>query len=77
MAEKTNREERPTQVLEPVYIPKRYPGEDAVFVQCNGKNKLLKTNMTHMLPREFAEGIRNSLAAQAEADARIEAISIG
>ena len=57
----------------PVFIPKSGPGDDARFISVNGKRIMVKTNTQVMLEPKYAEVLQNSLSAEEEALAYIEA----
>ncbi len=60
---------------ETVFIPKLSKNDDALFVAVNGKRILIKKGEPVSVPVEFAEVIRNSFAAEKEAQRFIEASS--
>lgn len=57
----------------PVFIPKTGPGDDARYIAVNGKRILVQTGKQVMLEPKYAEVIRNSLTAEEQAMAYIEA----
>ena len=58
---------------EVIYIPKLYKNDDSLFVAVNGKRILIRKGEQVEVPVQFAEVIKNSLAAQNEAQRFIEA----
>ena len=58
---------------ETVFIPKLYKNDDSLFVAVNGKRILIKKGEQVDVPLQFAEVIKNSMAAQNEAQRFIEA----
>lgn len=57
-----------TTATYPVFIPKLYKNDDALFVAVNGKRMLIKKGETVQVPREFYEVIENSRKQTLEAE---------
>lgn len=53
---------------ETVFIPKHDRHDDSLFVAVNGKRILVKKGEPVSLPKAFAEVIKNSFAAQSQAE---------
>lgn len=66
-------EEKQTEDLVDVFIPKTSRSDNERFVAVNGERILIQTGKTVAVPRRFAEVIKNSMASDAEAAAYIEA----
>ena len=58
--------------LEPVYIPKESRNDDSLYVAVNGRRMLVKKGVQVMLPKMFAEVIKNSQKQDAAAQKYIE-----
>lgn len=50
----------------PVYIPKKYRGDDCRYIAVNGERILVQTNKVVEVPERFAEVIENSAKMDAE-----------
>lgn len=60
---------------EKVFIPKETKNDDSLFVSVNGKRILVKKGEYVELPECFAEVIRSSRMAQAQAEKYISSVS--
>lgn len=66
-------EEKQTEDLVDVFIPKTSRNDSERFVAVNGERILIQTGKTVAVPRRFAEVIKNSEKMAAEAAAYIDA----
>ncbi len=57
--------------LVPVFIPKRFKGDDIRTVSVNGRYKQIPTGKTFLVERCFREAINNALLAEEHAEAFI------
>ena len=67
----------PAGELVPVFIPKEFKGDDALFIAVNGRRLLVKKGETVLLPAPFAAVIRNSEEMKRIAAAYIDAVTEG
>lgn len=54
--------------LVPVFIPKRFKGDDVRTVSVNGRYKQIPTGKQFFIEREFAEAVENALLADEYAE---------
>ena len=54
--------------LVPVFIPKRYPGDDVRTVSVNGHYKHIPTGKQFLIEPHFAEAVENALLADKAAE---------
>ena len=67
----------PKNDLVPVFIPKEFKGDDALFVAVNGRRLLVKKGETVLLPAPFAAVLKNSEEMKKIADSYIESVAGG
>lgn len=58
--------------LEEVYIPKESRGDDSLFISVNGRRMLVQKGKPLVLPKAFAEVVRNSQAQDLAAQKYID-----
>ena len=60
---------------ETVFIPKESKHDDALYIAVNGRRMLVKKGEPVNLPRPFAEVVKASFAAKAQAERFIDPVS--
>lgn len=60
---------------ETVFIPKESKHDDALYIAVNGRRMLVKKGETVALPKAFAEVVKASFAAKAQAERYIDSVS--
>lgn len=71
------KDKTPTKAeMEPVYIPKENPKDDAQFVSINGRRWLIQKGKTVMVPHEVAVVLRNANIMNEKAQAYIDGLAM-
>ncbi len=60
---------------ETVFIPKESKHDDALYIAVNGRRMLVKKGEAVALPKAFAEVVKASFAAKAQAERYIDSVS--
>ena len=60
---------------ETVFIPKESKHDDALYIAVNGRRMLVKKGEPVTLPKAFAEVVKASFAAKAQAERYIDSVS--
>lgn len=72
MAKNTAETTKTEDTYVPVYLPKRYKGDDEQLLSINGRRLLIQKGKTVMVPPEFAELIDNARMQEESSEAYME-----